>query len=69
MKKETIVKRLFAHIARVVGFFDGVVKDGLCAFDALLMSNNSHCFHFKLQCGNGSNMKDELCARWHPYLV
>ena len=45
-----------------VGYFDGSAKDGFCAVGVELYINNNHIFKFKLHCGKGSNIKDELLS-------
>ena len=47
-----------------IGYFDGSTKVGFYAVGVALYVNNNHIFKFKLHCGKGSNIKDELLSLW-----
>ena len=48
----------------VIGFFDGVEKDGMCGAGMVIMLHMEHSFWLRMDVGRGTNTRSELLALW-----
>ena len=47
-----------------MGFFDGVVAEGIDGARVYLAINSNHYFHIKLGYGGSTNTREKLLAMW-----
>lgn len=67
-KTTSAVERRIGQVSFVFNqpilFFDGAAQNGMCDVGGVIYLNEDHYYTFRLNCGNGSNMKAELLALW-----